>query len=224
MSENFLYFDAVKFSPDGQTLAVGTSNPFIFRFDVKALLDDDTSDGEAELPRLEGQKDGVLALAFSPDGQLLAVSTIDQNVIIWDLDTEEPVGEPLMAYSERERDIDLVFSPDGQTIAYGGAKTIGEANDLIFLGDIASGKQYDTPLVTGVVPLGTSTKFEAKLAYSPDGRTLASSSLDRKIRLWDVDVNSWLSRACQRANRNLTLEEWHNFFGEEPYRPTCPNL
>jgi hypothetical protein len=42
--------------------------------------------------------------------------------------------------------------------------------------------------------------------------------------LGDASRRSWRDRACARANRNLTRAEWTNYFGDEPYRATCPEL
>jgi hypothetical protein len=53
---------------------------------------------------------------------------------------------------------------------------------------------------------------------------LASASDDRTVRLWDVDPQSWLKRACAIANRNLTHEEWRKYMGDLSYRKTCPDL
>ena len=42
--------------------------------------------------------------------------------------------------------------------------------------------------------------------------------------LWDVDLESWQRIAGQIANRNFTRDEWRQYFPDEPYRPTFPEL
>jgi len=59
------------------------------------------------------------------------------------------------------------------------------------------------------------------VAFSPDGKTLASGSLDGTILLWDVSSESWQARVCQRAGRNLTQAEWTRYFGGESCHKTC---
>jgi tetratricopeptide (TPR) repeat protein len=59
------------------------------------------------------------------------------------------------------------------------------------------------------------------VSFSPDGQQLASASRNGILMLWDVNLRSWLKKACQRANRNLTQAEWQYYLGNRPYQKTC---
>ncbi|MBK8025034.1 MAG: hypothetical protein IPK19_27400 [Chloroflexi bacterium] len=64
---------AVRFSPDGDQLAVGTAYGTVERWDISTLKLLSSADlGEA----------GVTHLAYSPDGQYLAARTEDSSVYI----------------------------------------------------------------------------------------------------------------------------------------------
>ena len=62
------------------------------------------------------------------------------------------------------------------------------------------------------------------IAFNPDGKTLASASNDQTVILWDLDVASWLRKACVIAKRNLTHREWVHDAGDVPYQAPCPEL
>lgn len=108
--------------------------------------------------------------ATSPDRKKIVTGGAGNDVHIWDLETGEPVGSPLVGHT------DIVsaaaWSSDGHTIA------TSSADKTIRLWDADTGKQIGQPgLHDGVV---------TTVAFSPDGRLVASAGADAKVRLWDV--------------------------------------
>ncbi len=151
---------AVQFAPGDGPLAVGVGGTIHLR-DPESL--------EAQRT-LSGHRGDISALAFSPDGRLLASGAQDENeIIIWNLATGQELRR-LRGHSGWIRS--LAFSPDGRLLASGSTDT------TIILWDVASGR----PLRT----LEGHTDFLGNLAFSPDGSSLASASRDGTARLWDV--------------------------------------
>ncbi len=62
------------------------------------------------------------------------------------------------------------------------------------------------------------------LAFSPNDKHMATSEADGAAYLWILWPEDLISEACTRIGRNFTEAEWQRYFGDEPYRPTCPDL
>jgi WD40 repeat protein len=110
----------------------------------------------------------VLAIAFSADGQLLAASDVSYEIHLWRVSDAQPV---LTLHAQDGWCWAVAFSPNNQTLA-------SSANDTIDLWDLKTGDRY------GQFKDSSSRVFS--LAFSPDGRWLASGCEDHQIRVWDV--------------------------------------
>jgi len=63
---------------------------------------------------LTGHTGPVASVTFSPDGGTLASGGDDGTIILWDVDTRQPIGQPLV---DRVSLLGISFSADGKTLA-----------------------------------------------------------------------------------------------------------
>ena len=114
----------------------------------------------------------VTALAFSPDGKLLASSGYHE-ILLWNPDDGKLVRR---ITNVAERVYDLKFSSDGKTLA-AAAGTPAQIGELKLF-NVEDGKLLGD--------FGVSDDAFFAVAWSPDGKKLASAGADRTIRVFDI--------------------------------------
>ena len=136
---------------------------------------EDASNGE-HLKTLQGHKDHVNQLAFSPDGTLLVANTSNVPLRLWDVST----GKSLKTLTQKPRFWGiLTFSKDGKTLA------CQTRDGEIELWDVAS-KTLRTTF---------GAKLDSKihqLAFSSDSKRVVGANRNGEIRVWDVNTGDEL--------------------------------
>jgi WD40 repeat protein len=162
--------------------------------------------------------DQVLQTAISPDQKRLAsVNTIEHMTASGDPTTPrestirvwDPIsGQEISRMVNNSWVTEIIWSPNGQYVFSAGL------DGVVRMWDAINGNEIARIIHNSII---------TQLAFTSNGTQIISISSDGiyKVSYWKPkDI---IAQACSQVTRNLTLLEWKQYFGEIPYRATCPN-
>jgi WD40 repeat protein len=185
---------SLAFAPDGRTLAAVTLHGQVTLWDVES---------RSLLRRFSEGWGDVLGVGISADGAILAAPGPEDwvgryfepnegGVNLWEVAT----GEPLDTIALGEPVGDVAFGPAGSMLAF-----VHERGGTAEVWDVAEDSRITE------LPVDSDSRFYYAIAFSPDGRTLATGGLeDPMVRLWDVRTGKLIRELDQGSAGTKTLD------------------
>jgi RNA polymerase sigma factor (sigma-70 family) len=179
-SRNHLRKWQIAFSRDSRVLATPGDNNTVSLWDVATRQIIGRLSGPAPADPND-DRTYVAFLAFSPDGRVLATSTRqDEKICLWEIATGKQFHQ-LEGFKGNWEGYPLAFSPDGRilaTAAQGRSGRSGQSDRCVHLWDAGTFKE--------IGQLKGHQHVIRAIAFSRDGKTLASGSDDLTCLVWDV--------------------------------------
>ncbi|KEP47450.1 vegetative incompatibility protein HET-E-1 [Rhizoctonia solani 123E] len=157
-------------SPNGRHIIVGYPDGSL------AIWDKKTGVCVSKSHVLHGHLGMITCIMYSPDGSIVASSSYDATIRVWDVTNGLQHSRVLSGHSGPVHSV--AFSPNGSLIAS------GSSDRTVRLWDPNTTHLIYEPYI------GHSSRVTC-VAFSPDGTKLASGSWDKTIRVWTVDIGSF---------------------------------
>jgi WD40 repeat protein len=192
----FEHLRCLAFSPDGKILAAAGMNKVVL-WDLKA---------KKVQARLEGHK-SPMGLVYSPDGKTLVGVGYepDRVAFLWDPVQGKKKGQ--VDLEAMRHGNDAAFSPDGKTLAF-----VGGGGSDVFLWDFAAGRRLG---ILSPKDPGAAGILLEKVAFSPDGKFLATGASNGTVPLWNLPKKEeWRKKDRLERIEKLVLQlddaRYHN--------------
>ncbi|HET6974680.1 MAG TPA: AAA-like domain-containing protein [Pyrinomonadaceae bacterium] len=206
------FFDVAVFSPDNKLLATDAPDNSVVLWDLASKKQLLTFPGMGP-----DSENGVSSIAFAPDQKFLAASFANGKFKVWDLGS----GKPTIDEQSTQKRPAIAFSANGKFVAVGtrenGADVLDVATgkplrtisfpkgpiSLMFfspdgnklIAATSKGKLYGWDMLNHRLLDGFTenhTNEVMSFSFSPNGKTLATGSVDRTVKLWDLDSGKYL--------------------------------
>jgi WD40 repeat protein len=158
---------------------------------TQGTLLDNTQISPRLISNLRGHENHVNSVAVSPDGKLLASGSSDYTIILWDMETGQRIGEPLdvRPYGIGTGVESIAFSPNGELLASGGSNII----------------LWDTKTAHPIMVMDPLIEHTTvSVAFSLDGKFLASGSYDATVIIWNVETGQPIGQPLAQHTNAVT--------------------
>jgi WD40 repeat protein len=204
----------IAFSSDGKYLAVGSQDSIIRVYD---------SETGKDLVSLRGHEGEITSVAFSLDGQSIVSGSADLTVRVWSLGKK---GESACLCGEESSGTSFFLSPDGSHIVTTNPVQMWDIDSGLLLyrldehidtlvfsptGQCMAGVCCENVHVwnsqTGaeIVCLRGHKGSIYTIAFSPNGRLIASISNDNSVRIWDSENGNEINRSENIVTRGNSI-------------------
>ena len=198
------YMHAASWSPDSQFVATGSLDG------TAKIWNAETGKKLFTLPKRGGD---ITVVAWSPDGTELATGGSGGKARVWDLKTRREIR---VLAGHRDRVTTLAWNRDSKRLAVSGGNEMGgpalhELETRVTVWNVTTGEQE--------LIFADHKDVVNAVAWSPDGKRLATASVDRTVRQYAMGIDLLMSLARSRVTRNLTPNECRKYLHRDDVPP-----
>ena len=179
----------------------------------------------SRLAVLVGHTGWIFLVAWSPDGTRVLTASVDGTARVWSLASsaagDAQGGRQLATLTGHLVVRHAAWNPAGTRV--------------LTTGDDGTARVWNADTGVQLAVLSCHAAKVGHAAWNQAGTRVVTASDDGTARVWDLagrerfagtvshmSGQELIKAACQRAERNMTDQEWRQYMRERPYRDTCP--